>query len=247
VLSGVHLNEMEITGIDLCYFNNDVPKTAFITPMELFEFKVLPFGLANSPSAFTEVMNTVFRNFIGKFVVIYLDDIIIFSKDDEEHEKYIRMVLQRLEDNHLFLSREKCRFFQPEVKYLGHVLSGDGIRVNATKVKAVNDWPTPKTSKEVQQFLGLSNFFRKFIQGYSSVAAPLIAIANRHDTRPGKCKPAGKPLGKRQQGLQGLGFKSGPQNANRLSMRSNEALPTRPYWLTPILRRTIVQLPMLLS
>ena len=118
------------------------------------------------------------------------------------------MVLQRLEDNHLFLSREKCRFFQPEVKYLGHVLSGDGIRVNATKVKAVNDWPTPKTSKEVQQFLGLSNFFRKFIQGYSSVAAPLIAIANRHDTRPGKCKPAGKPLGNRQQGLQGLGFQA---------------------------------------
>eukprot|EP00798_Chlamydomonas_sp_ICE-L_P018032 gene18032-biopygen26983 len=181
------LNETEITGIDYCYFNHDVPKTAFITPMELFEFKVLPFGLANSPSAFTEVMNTVFRNFIGKFVVIYLDDVIIFSKDDEEHEKHIRMVLQRLEDNHLFLSREKCRFFQPEVKYLGHVLSGDGIRVNATKVKAVNDWPTPKTSKEVQQFLGLSNFFRKFLQGYSSVAAPLIAIANQHDTRPGKC------------------------------------------------------------
>eukprot|EP00798_Chlamydomonas_sp_ICE-L_P013945 gene13945-biopygen23027 len=78
------------------------------------------------------------------------------------------------------------QIFQPEVKYHGHVLSGDGIRVNATKVKAVNDWPTPKTSKEVQQFLGLSNFFGKFIQGYSSVAAPLIAIANRHDTRPGK-------------------------------------------------------------
>lgn len=80
MLSGVRLNETEITGIDYCYFNNDVPKTAFITPMELFEFKVLPFGLANSPSAFTEVMNTVFRNFIGKFVVIYLDDIIISAR-----------------------------------------------------------------------------------------------------------------------------------------------------------------------
>eukprot|EP00798_Chlamydomonas_sp_ICE-L_P029763 gene29763-biopygen4386 len=100
------------------------------------------------------------------------------------------------------------QIFQPEVKYLGHVLSGDGIRVNATEVKAVNDWPTPKTAKEVQQFLGLPNFFRKFIQGYSSVAAPLIAIANRNDTRPGKCKPAGKPLGNRQQGLQGLGFQA---------------------------------------
>eukprot|EP00798_Chlamydomonas_sp_ICE-L_P018022 gene18022-biopygen26971 len=113
--------------------DSDVPKTAFITPMGLYEFKVLPFGLANAPSAFTKVMNTVFRDLIGKFVVIYLNDILIFSSNDEEHEKHLRIVLQRLEDNHLFIKREKCSFFQPEVKYLGHVLSGDGIRVNETK------------------------------------------------------------------------------------------------------------------
>eukprot|EP00798_Chlamydomonas_sp_ICE-L_P002508 gene2508-biopygen3525 len=127
--------------------DSDVPKTAFITPMGLYEFKVLQFGLANAPSAFTKVMNTVFRDLIGKFVVIYLDDILIFSSNDDEHEKHLRIVLQRLEDNHLFIKREKCSFFQPEVKYLGHVLSGDGIRVNETKVKAVAAWPTPTCSK----------------------------------------------------------------------------------------------------
>eukprot|EP00798_Chlamydomonas_sp_ICE-L_P030047 gene30047-biopygen15903 len=182
--------------------DSDVPKTAFITPMELNEFKVLPFGLANTPSAFTKVMNTVFRDLIGKFVVIYLDDILIFSSNDEEHERHLRIVLQRLEDNHLFIKREKCSFFQPEVKYLGHVLSGDGIRVNATKVKAVADWPTPTCSKHVQQFLGLANFFRTFIQGYSSLAAPLTAIANKHNPGVGSIPPpAGKPLGKRNAGL----------------------------------------------
>eukprot|EP00798_Chlamydomonas_sp_ICE-L_P019167 gene19167-biopygen28029 len=113
--------------------------------------KVLPFGLANAPSAFTKVMNTVFRDLIGKFVVIYLDDILIFSSNDEEHEKHLRIVLQRLEDNHLFIKREKCSFFQPEVKYLGHVLSGDGIRVNEAKVKAVAAWPTPTCSKHALQ------------------------------------------------------------------------------------------------
>eukprot|EP00798_Chlamydomonas_sp_ICE-L_P026126 gene26126-biopygen20617 len=90
--------------------DSDVPKTAFITPMGLYEFKVLPFGLANAPSAFTKVMNTVFRDLIGKFVVIYLDDILIFSSNDDEHEKHLRIVLQRLEDNHLFIKREKCSF-----------------------------------------------------------------------------------------------------------------------------------------
>jgi len=202
--------------------DSDVPKTAFITPMGLYEFKVLPFGLANAPSAFTKVMNTVFRDLIGKFVVIYLDDILIYSSNDEEHEKHIRIVLQRLEDNHLFLKREKCFFYRPEVKYLGHVLSGEGVRVNETKVKAVADWPTPTSSKEVQQFLGLSNFFRKFIQGYSTLAAPLIQISNLTD-RPApispKLKPPGltksptvtpspKPLGKRQAGLKGPAFQN---------------------------------------
>eukprot|EP00798_Chlamydomonas_sp_ICE-L_P000407 gene407-biopygen138 len=133
--------------------DSDVPKTAFITPMGLYEFKVLQFGLANAPSAFTKVMNTVFRDLIGKFVVIYLDDILIFSSNDDEHEKHLRIVLQRLEDNHLFIKREKCSFFQPEVKYLGHVLSGDGIRVNETKVKAVAAWPTPTCSKHPVPFL----------------------------------------------------------------------------------------------
>eukprot|EP00798_Chlamydomonas_sp_ICE-L_P029418 gene29418-biopygen5345 len=146
--------------------------------MGLYEFNVLPFGLANAPAVFTKVMNDVYRDMIGVFVVVYLDDILIFSSNEADHEDHVRQVLQRLKDNKLYLKREKCRFFQAEVKFLGHVLSGDGVRANEVKIQSVRDWPVPTTSKAVQKFLGLANFFRKFVQGFSSHAAPLTEISN---------------------------------------------------------------------
>jgi len=146
---------------------SDVEKTAFITPMGLYEYLVLPFGLANAPSVFASVMHRVLQKYIGQFVVLYLDDILIFSKSEEEHANHIRLVLQELKQNNLYVNAAKCRFFQQEIKFLGHVISADGIAVNKEKVRAVEEWPVPTSSKEVQRFLGLANYFGR-IQSLTS-------------------------------------------------------------------------------
>jgi len=159
---------------------SDVEKTAFITPMGLYEFLVLPFGLSNAPSVFASVMHRVLKKYIGDFVVLYLDDILIFSDSDEQHAEHIRLILHELKQNHLYVNAAKCRFFQQEIKFLGHIISAEGVAVNKVKVQAVEEWPKPTSSKEVQRFLGLANYFRRFVQGFSSLAAPLTALAPRN-------------------------------------------------------------------
>jgi hypothetical protein len=125
-------------------------------------------------------MHTILGDLVGKFIVIYLDDILIFSQSEEEHEEHLRVVLQRLRDHKLTLNLNKCTLFVSEIKFLGHIISAQGIRVNEEKVKAIKDWPEPTSSKDVQRFLGLANYFRRFIQGYSSLAAPLTHLASRN-------------------------------------------------------------------
>ena len=151
--------------------SSDVPKTAFNTHFGKFEWRVLPFGLTNAPAVFQPAMNRVFGTHLNKCACVYLDDILIFSRSEEEHFQHLEMVLKLLRDNKLFAKMKKCDFFKPELKYLGHVVSAAGI--NPAKVQTISDWPTPTSVNEVRQFLGLSNYFHKFIRAYAATASPL--------------------------------------------------------------------------
>lgn len=154
----------------------DVPKTAFRTHVGHYQWRVLAFGLTNCPATFQQSMNDVFRDYLGKFVVVYLDDILVFSKSAAEHERHLRLVLQRLREHKLYARAEKCHFNKPEVEFLGHIVGADGVKVDPRKVKAVEDWPVPTSVHELRSFLGLANYFRRFLQGYSSLVRPLTDL-----------------------------------------------------------------------
>ena len=154
----------------------DRPKTAFNTHFGKFEYKVLPMGLCNAPAVFQSAMNTLFGPLLNRCVCVYLDDILIFSRSEKEHLRHLRMVLTVLKDNDLKAKRSKCKFFVPELKFLGHIVSAEGIRPDPRKVETVHDWPTPVSAYEVRQFHGLANYFRKFIRGFAATAAPLTDL-----------------------------------------------------------------------
>ena len=154
----------------------DVPKSSFVTPLGQFQFKVLSFGLTNAPATFQRVMNNIFRAELGKFVLVYLDDLLIFSKSPEEHEVHLSVVLARLREAQLFAKLSKCDFNRSELKFLGHIVGRGGLSVDPDKVAVVATWPQPRTLKQLQGFLGLANYFRRFIQGYSTLAAPLTSM-----------------------------------------------------------------------
>ena len=154
----------------------DAHKTAFTTPMGHYEFKVLGQGLCNSPATFQAVMNRILGKYLHKFVVCYLDDIMVYSKTPDEHYEHLELVLAVLKENQFYAKLEKCSFNRPEVKFLGHIVGRDGLKVDSRKVDSVRDWPRPTSVKEVQQFLGLTNYFRKFMKGYSTTAAPLTSL-----------------------------------------------------------------------
>jgi transposase InsO family protein len=154
----------------------DCAKTAFVTPLGLYEFKVLPFGLANAPAIFQQAMHHIFDEKIGKYVLVYLDDILVYSKTPEEHVQHLRKVLEVLRQQKLYCRLHKCHFNREEISYLGHLVSKTGIKPDPEGIEKVQNWPVPKCVKHVQQFLGLSNYFRKFIQGYSKLATPLTNL-----------------------------------------------------------------------
>lgn len=153
-------------------------KTAFNTPIGHYEYLVMPFGLTNAPAVFQALINDVLRDMLNKFVFVYLDDILIFSQNLQEHVHHVQTVLQRLLENSLFVKAEKCEFHRPSVSFLGHIISHKHIQMDPSKVAAVTNWPTPATRKELQRFLGFANFYRRFIRGYSTIAAPLTALTS---------------------------------------------------------------------
>ena len=134
----------------------DVQKTAFRTRYGHYEFVVMPFGVTNAPAVFMNLMNLIFYDFLDKFVVIFIDDILIYSKSEAEHAEHLRLVLQTLRKHQLYVKFSKCEFWLDRVAFLGHIVSGSGIEVDPAKVKAVREWPTPKTEKDIRSFLGLA-------------------------------------------------------------------------------------------
>jgi len=151
----------------------DEYKTAFRTKFGHYEYLVMPFGLKNAPATFQSFINAVLRPYLDKFVILYLDDILIFSKNLEEHHNHVRMVLQKLIENNLYVKLSKCEFDQEKVEFLGYVLSGKGISTDPKKIAAIKEWPVPKNIKDVQRFVGLCNYYRRFVKNFSNIAKPL--------------------------------------------------------------------------
>lgn len=153
-------------------------KTAFNTPSGHYEYLVMPFGLTNAPAVFQALVNDVLRDMLDRFVFVYLDDILIFSRSKQEHVKHVRQVLRRLLENQLFVKAEKCEFHVSKVSFLGSIVAEGSLQMDPSKVRAVSEWPRPETRKQLQRFLGFANFYRRFIRSYSSVAAPLHVLTS---------------------------------------------------------------------
>ncbi|KAI2646808.1 Transposon Tf2-8 polyprotein [Labeo rohita] len=140
-------------------------KTAFVTPMGHYEYLVMPYGLSISPSIFQTFMNEVFQEFLHQFVVVYIDGILIFSRNMAEHRQHVQQFLLKLRQHHLYLKLEKCEFHKPSVQFLGYNISAEGVLMDQGKVNAIQKWPQPNSIKELQRFLGFTNFYRRFIKG----------------------------------------------------------------------------------
>ncbi|WVZ97349.1 hypothetical protein U9M48_042896, partial [Paspalum notatum var. saurae] len=154
-------------------------KTAFKTKFGLYEWLVMPFGLTNAPSTFMLLMNEVLRSFIGIFVVVYFDDILIYSKSFDEHLDHLHAVFVALRDARLFANLEKCTFCTDRVRFLGYIVTPQGIEVDETKIDAIRSWPTPTTITQVRSFLGLASFYRHFVKDFSTIAAPLDELMKK--------------------------------------------------------------------
>ncbi|RDX81025.1 Retrovirus-related Pol polyprotein from transposon 17.6, partial [Mucuna pruriens] len=157
----------------------DIPKTAFRTRYGHYEYLVMPFGVTNAPAIFMDYMNIIFHPYLDKFVVVFIDDILVYSKTREEHEEHLKVVLQVLRDKQLYAKLSKCDFWLEEVSFLGHVISRGGIGVDPSKVEVVLKWETPKSVSEIRSFLGLAGYYRRFIEGFSKIALPLTELTRK--------------------------------------------------------------------
>nr|GFA41049.1 putative reverse transcriptase domain-containing protein [Tanacetum cinerariifolium] len=151
----------------LCVREKDIPITAFRTRFGHYEFQVMPFGLTNAPVVFMDLKNRVCRLFLDKFVIVFIDDILIYSKNKEEHEEHLRIILELLQKEKLYAKFSKCEFWLDSVKFLGHVINSQGVHVDPAKVEAIKNWTAPKSPTEVRQFLGLAGYYR---------SAPILAL-----------------------------------------------------------------------
>ena len=157
----------------------DVPKTAFRTRYGHFEFVVMPFGLTNAPAIFMDLMNRVCRPMLDKFVIVFIDDILIYSRSQVDHESHLREVLEMLRKEKLYAKFSKCEFWLREVKFLGHVVNSKGIMVDPAKIDAIMSWGCPKSPSEIRSFLGLAGYYRRFIQDFSKIASPLTKLTRK--------------------------------------------------------------------
>ncbi|GJX61920.1 putative nucleotidyltransferase, ribonuclease H [Tanacetum coccineum] len=154
-------------------------RLAFQTRYGHYEFLVMPFGLTNAPAVFMDLMNRIFHEYLDKFVIIFIDDILVYSKSEEEHEQHLRIVLEILRQKKLYAKFSKCEFWLQQVAFLGHIVSADGIIMDPSKVEAITKWPRPTTVTEVRSFLGLAGYYRRFVEGFSRLALPLTQLMRK--------------------------------------------------------------------
>nr|CAE02083.2 OSJNBa0074B10.11 [Oryza sativa Japonica Group] len=159
----------------------DIPKTAFTTRYGLYECTVMSFGLTNAPAFFMNLMNKVFMEFLDKFVVVFIDDILIYSKSKEEHDQHLRLVLEKLKEHQLYAKISKCDFWLTEVKFLGRVITSQGVAVDPSNVESVTKWTPPKTVSQIQSFLGLAGYYRRFIENFSRIARPMTQLLKKDE------------------------------------------------------------------
>ncbi|KAI3682071.1 hypothetical protein L2E82_50219 [Cichorium intybus] len=159
----------------------DIEKTAFRTRYGHYEFVVMPFGLTNAPAAFMDLMNRVCSPMLDHSVIVFIDDILVYSKTKEEHEQHLREVLETLAREKLYAKLSKCEFWLEEVQFLGHVVNKEGIKVDQAKVKTIKQWEVPKTPSEIRSFLGLAGYYRRFIENFSKIALPLTRLTKKSE------------------------------------------------------------------
>jgi hypothetical protein len=155
---------------------SDIHKTAFKTHDGHWEFCVMPFGLTNTPATFQAVMNHIFAPMLRKSVLVFMDDILVFSKTLEDHEKHLAAVLEVLRTNSFFIKKSKCSFAQPQLEYLGHIIGVNGVATDPAKIRVVQQWSAPTTVKQLRSFLGLACYYRKFIRQYGIISRPLTDL-----------------------------------------------------------------------
>ena len=163
----------------VCIAKGDEWKTTFQTCYGAFEWSVMLFGLTNTPAAFQHFMNDVFSDLLDVCIVVYLDNILIYSDNIMQHWSHVKEVLKRLRKARLYVKTEKCEFYSDSIEYLGYVLSPSGLTMSDVKVKTIQEWPEPKKVKDIQSFLGFANFYRRFIFNYSDIVIPLTRLTKK--------------------------------------------------------------------
>jgi hypothetical protein len=158
----------------------NIPKTVFVLRYGMYEYTVMSFGLTNAPAYFMYLMNKVFMEYLDKLVVVFIDDILVYSRNEEEHEEHLRLVLQKLRHHRLYVKLSKCEFWLKQVAFLGYITSKGGISVDPSKIQDVLSWNPPMSVGEIQTFLGLSGYYRRFIEGFSKISKPMIELLEKN-------------------------------------------------------------------
>nr|GEZ35136.1 putative reverse transcriptase domain-containing protein [Tanacetum cinerariifolium] len=199
----------------------DIPKTAFRTRYGHYEFQVMPFRLINAPAVFMDLMNRVCKPYLDKFVIVFIDDILIYSKDKKEHEEHLKAILELLKKEELYAKFSKREFWIPKVQFLVHLIDSQDIHVDPAKIESVKDWASPKSATEIRQFLGLAGYYRRFIEGFSKITKPMTKLTQKKV--PGAAPVAWAPYRLAPSGMKDL--------SEQLKELSDKGV-TRPSFLT---------------